>query len=76
MTDIFAEPEDATPLAPEERDAVLQTWITNRHDLNEAEEENIVKGAAWAGRRRDKAIDLLNEDFVSKPIDQPIDLAA
>jgi Fic-DOC domain mobile mystery protein B len=63
MSDLFQEPDDATPLAPEERDALLQTWITDRDDLNEAEQENIVKGAAWAGRRRGKPVDLLSEDF-------------
>ena len=63
MTDIFQEPDDATPLAPEERDALLQTWITGRDDLNAAEQENIAKGAAWAHRRRGKAVDQLNEDF-------------
>jgi Fic-DOC domain mobile mystery protein B len=63
MSDLFQEPDDATPLAPEERDALLQSWITDRDDLNEAEQENIVKGAAWAGRRRGKPVDLLNEDF-------------
>jgi Fic-DOC domain mobile mystery protein B len=63
VSDLFQEPEDATPLAPQERDALLQTWITDRDDLNEAEQENIVKGAAWAGRRRGKPVDLLNEDF-------------
>jgi len=46
-------------------DALLQTWITDRSDLNEAEEENIVKGAAWARRQRGvKAIDLLNDEYV------------
>jgi len=63
MSDLFQEPDDATPLAPEERDALLQTWITDRDDLNEAEQENIVKGAAWAARQRGKPVDLLNEDF-------------
>jgi Fic-DOC domain mobile mystery protein B len=63
MTDIFQEPDDATPLTPEERDALLQTWITDRDDLNEAEQENIVKGAAWARRRRGNAVDLLDENF-------------
>jgi len=63
MNDLFEDPDDATPLAPEERDALLQTWITDRDDLNEAEQENIVKGAAWAARQRGKSIDLLNEDF-------------
>lgn len=63
MTDIFQELGDATPLALEERDALLQTWIADRDDLNEAEQENIVQGAAWARRRRVKAADLLDEDF-------------
>ena len=64
MTDLFQEPNDATPLAPEERAGLLQAWITNRQDLNEAEETNIVGGAAWARRRRgQKAGDILTEDF-------------
>jgi Fic-DOC domain mobile mystery protein B len=63
MTDLFQEPDDAAPLDPALRGDLLQTWITSRADLNEAEEENIVKGAAW-GRRRGKAADLLTEDFV------------
>jgi Fic-DOC domain mobile mystery protein B len=63
MTDLFQEPDDATPLDPALRGDLLQTWITSRADLNEAEEENIVKRAAW-GRRCGKAADLLTEDFV------------
>lgn len=65
MTDLFQEPDDATPLDPALRDGLLQTWITSRADLNEAEQENIVKGAAWARRRRGaKAVDLLSEEYV------------
>lgn len=64
MTDLFQEPGDATPLDPTLRGDLLQTWITSRADLNEAEEENIVKGATWGRRRRGKAVDLLAEDFV------------
>ena len=64
MTDLFQESDDATPLEPGERDGLLQTWITHRHDLNEAEQENIVNGAAWARRRRGlKTVDLLNDEF-------------
>ena len=64
MTDLFHEPDDATPLAPEERDGLLQTWITHRRDLNEAEQENILKGAAWARRSRGlTAAGLLNDAF-------------
>lgn len=64
MTDLFQEPDDATPFEPTERDGLLQSWITNRSDLNEAEQENIVKGASWARHRRGlKPADLLNDEF-------------
>lgn len=65
MTDLFQEPEDATPLEPQEREGLLQTWITHPRDLNEAEQENIVEGAAWArGRRRVSLERMLSEDFM------------
>lgn len=65
MTDLFQEPDDATPLAPEEREGLLQTWITHRRDLNEAEEENIIAGAAWARRGRASSPEaLLNDGFI------------
>lgn len=63
MTDLFHEPDDATPLEPEEREGLLQTWITHRSDLNEAEQDNIVKGAVWARSRRQRNADILNEGF-------------
>jgi Fic-DOC domain mobile mystery protein B len=65
VTDLFQEPDDATALEPEEREGLLQTWITHRRDLNEAERDNIVRAAAWA--RRQKRItprSLLSDDFV------------
>jgi Fic-DOC domain mobile mystery protein B len=40
------------PLTPAERDGLPQAWITHRRDLNEAEQENIVRGANWAHRQR------------------------
>jgi Fic-DOC domain mobile mystery protein B len=63
---LFHEPEDATPLAPEERVALLQDWITHRGELNEAEQENIVLAVVWTQRRirQIEAIDILTEDFV------------
>lgn len=65
MTDLFQEPEEATPLQPDEREGLLQTWITHRRDLNEAEQDNIVEGAAWARGRRRVAIErMLSEDFI------------
>lgn len=64
MTDLFREPDEATPLEPAERDGLLQSWITDRNDLNEAEQENIVGGASWARRRRGlKPTNLSNDEF-------------
>lgn len=62
--DLFHEPPDATPLAPEELEGLRQSWITRRRDLNEAEQENIIKGALWARRRRGTVKDLLEDRFV------------
>lgn len=62
MTDLFAQPDDATPLDAEERERLLQTWITTRADLNEAEQANIDDAVAWIERRRDAK--LLIEGFV------------
>jgi Fic-DOC domain mobile mystery protein B len=62
VTDLFAQPDDATPLDAEEREGLLQTWITTRADLNEAEQANIDEAVAWTERRRDG--DLLTEGFV------------
>lgn len=64
MSDLFDEPEDATPLQPEEREGLLPTWITYRRDLNEAEQTNIAAGTAWA--RRVRRHDLLSEEFLRK----------
>lgn len=61
MTDLFVEPDDATPLEPSEREGLLQSWITTRADLNEAEQANIDAGAGWAFSRR---TDILTERFV------------
>ncbi|MCY4461594.1 MAG: mobile mystery protein B [Albidovulum sp.] len=62
MRGLFDEPADATPLEPDEREGLLQTWITYRRDLNEAEQTNVAAGTAWAQRVRSH--DLLTEKFL------------
>lgn len=64
MSDLFDEPNDATPLEPEEQDGLLQTWITYRSELNEAEQTNIAAGTAWAHRQRRR--DILTEAFIKQ----------
>src|SRR5438552_199304 len=61
MSDLFQEPDDATPLTPEERRELIPSHIAYRSELNEAEEENIARAQDWAlARRRDP----LSERFV------------
>jgi Fic-DOC domain mobile mystery protein B len=62
MTDLFGEPEHATPLDPSEREGLRLTWVTTRADLNIAEQDNIDRGAAWAFRARQP--ELMSVDFV------------
>ncbi|MEO8681671.1 MAG: mobile mystery protein B [Vicinamibacterales bacterium] len=61
MTDLFEEPDAATPLTAEEKRDLLLSHITYRYELNHAEQENIVRGQAWAFARRR---DLLTDEFV------------
>ncbi len=63
MSGLFHEPGGATPLELEERNGLLQTWITYRSELNEAEQANIAAGTAWAYRGRR---DILTEDFIKR----------
>jgi Fic-DOC domain mobile mystery protein B len=59
--ELFQEPEDATPLTPEERAGLIPAHIAYRSELNAAEQENIARGQDWAlARKRD----LLTEKFI------------
>jgi len=56
MTDpLFDQTDDAaTPLEPEEREGLIPSYITLRHELNEAEGLNIAEAEGWAfARKRD-----------------------
>jgi fido (protein-threonine AMPylation protein) len=63
MTDPLAEQDDAsTPLSPEERAALIPSYITLRGELNEAEQANILEADAWAFSRKR---DVLDEGFLN-----------
>ena len=62
MNGLFDEQANATPLEPDEREGLLQTWITYRRELNEAEQSNVAAGTVWAWRVRRR--DLLTEQFL------------
>jgi Fic-DOC domain mobile mystery protein B len=61
VTGLFDEPDNATPLTPEERRELIPAHIAYRSELNEAEQENIARAQDWAlARKRDP----LSERFI------------
>ena len=59
--ELFQQPDDTTPLTPEERADLIPAHIAFRAELNAAEQENIARGQDWAlARKRD----LLSEKFI------------
>lgn len=61
MSDLFQEPEDATPLTPEECRELIPAHIAYRSELNAAEQDNIARAQDWAMLRKR---DLLSEKFI------------
>lgn len=60
-------PEDDgnTPLDEEEKQGLIPSWVTFRHELNEVEQENIALATVWAFRQvRKPSTDILNERFI------------
>lgn len=64
MTDPLyeGEDEDNTPLEAEEREQLIPTYITNRAELNEAEQVNITRASLWLRRARN--VDVLEDAFL------------
>jgi Fic-DOC domain mobile mystery protein B len=61
VSDLFHQPENATPLMPDEMRGLIPAYIAYRSELNEAEQENIVRAQDWAlARKRDP----LSEKFL------------
>ncbi len=60
----FAYPEGATPIDPNESEALLLTHISTRAELDRWEQENIVEAIDWVERTR--PAEILNEQFIRK----------
>jgi Fic-DOC domain mobile mystery protein B len=62
--ELFQQPDDAaTPLTAEERCDLKPSHIAFKHELNEAEQENIVRAQRWVFARSPR-VDILTESFV------------
>ena len=53
----FEADDDATPITPAEREALIPTHVTLRSELNELEQQNIVEANAWAFERKRNVLD-------------------
>jgi hypothetical protein len=55
---LLEEQDDAsTPLTEEEREQLIPAYITLRHELNEAEQANILEAEEWAFTRNRNVLD-------------------
>ena len=52
----------STPLTEEEREGLIPSYIALRHELNDAEQANILQAQQWALKRKR---DILNEKFLN-----------
>ena len=60
---LFEDDDEAnTPLTAEEREQLIPSYITLRHELNEAEQVNIGEALRWAYARKR---DVLDQNFLS-----------
>jgi Fic-DOC domain mobile mystery protein B len=68
VTDPLEEEQDdaSTPLTAEEREGLIPSFITLRHELNEAEQSNILAAEEWVFVRRRDALALLDERFLNE----------
>ena len=60
-------PYGATPLDPDEADALIPVHVSTRGELDELEEANLREGLRWAqgkALRRGRPVDVLTEDFL------------
>ena len=61
---LFEDDDDAnTPLTGEEREQIIPSYITMRHELNEAEQVNIGQALRWVTIRKR---DILDQEFLSQ----------
>lgn len=60
---LIPEGDGQTPLTHEEREGLIPSYITNRDELNEAEQANILQAQNWAYKRKNTVLssDYLND---------------
>lgn len=64
--DLFEESEGGTALSEEEKEGLKPSYISTRGELNQAEQQNIVKGELWILDKKRSPLDLDFLDLLHK----------
>jgi len=64
MTKLFSQPEGATPITEEQREGLLQKWVSIQEELNQIERDNIIIGQRWLFNNRQKEADFADINFI------------
>lgn len=70
----FHYPDGSTPLDPDEIEELVPSHITRQDELNEWEQENIIKAEIWAFSNKHSYQNILMSDFVRKIHQKMFDL--
>ena len=66
MTKPFTQPEGASPITEEQKEGLLQRWVSTQNELNQIEKNNILLGQQWLFNNRQKKADFAAYTFLSK----------
>jgi len=66
MTNLFSQPTGASPITDEQKEGLLQKWISTQAQLNQIEKDNILLAQQWLFNTRQKNADFADFNFLSK----------
>jgi len=66
MTKLFQQPDGASPITDEQKEGLLQKWVSSQEELNAIEQTNIIKARQWLFATRQKNADYADISFLIK----------
>ncbi len=66
MTELFLQPDGASPITEEQKEGLLQKWVSIQEELNQIEKDNIIIGQRWLFNSRQKESDFADISFIMK----------
>ena len=66
MTKLFSQPGGASPITEEQKEGLLQKWVSTQEELNQIEQNNIQSAQEWLFHNRQKKADYADITFLMK----------